>query len=103
MFFSDKNCLLVKISTIKVYSLYKLIKQISLSYIVLSFLQYDHLEFPGVVPRTFFGPLVVAGIAYPIAEVLHYSHVSKFYLQILCKYFVHLFQQVFQQALQASK
>lgn len=28
--------------------------------------QYDHMEFPGAVPRTFIGALVLAGIAEPI-------------------------------------
>ncbi|PRP80942.1 dol-P-Man:Man(7)GlcNAc(2)-PP-Dol alpha-1,6-mannosyltransferase [Planoprotostelium fungivorum] len=32
--------------------------------------KYDHLEFPGVVPRSFIGPLIVTAISYPLHFML---------------------------------
>ncbi|KAK7068328.1 dolichyl-P-Man:Man(7)GlcNAc(2)-PP-dolichol alpha-1,6-mannosyltransferase [Halocaridina rubra] len=43
--------------------------------------QYDHLEFPGVVPRTFVGPILVSVIAYPFAAVIKLLGLSKFLAQ----------------------
>ncbi|OAY81148.1 Dol-P-Man:Man(7)GlcNAc(2)-PP-Dol alpha-1,6-mannosyltransferase, partial [Ananas comosus] len=43
------------------------------------FMLYDHLDFPGVVPRTFIGAFLVSIIASPVVAVIHYLHVPKIY------------------------
>ncbi len=35
---------------------------------------YDHFSFPGAVPRTFIGPVMLAGFAQPIVKLLGFEH-----------------------------
>lgn len=36
--------------------------------------RYDHFDFPGAVPRTFIGPVLLAGISQPIIALVGFQH-----------------------------
>ncbi|KAK9310038.1 hypothetical protein QLX08_000511 [Tetragonisca angustula] len=47
--------------------------------------EYDHHEFPGVVPRSFVGPIVVSGLASPVIAIINYLQLNKFCAQYVVR------------------
>ncbi|VDK18605.1 unnamed protein product [Anisakis simplex] len=42
--------------------------------------QYDHHQFPGVVPRTFTGSIALSAVVYPFAKLMQWYDVPKYWI-----------------------
>ncbi|XP_033358008.1 probable Dol-P-Man:Man(7)GlcNAc(2)-PP-Dol alpha-1,6-mannosyltransferase isoform X1 [Bombus vosnesenskii] len=47
--------------------------------------EYDHHEFPGVVPRSFMGPIIISGLASPLIAIINYLQLNKFFAQYVVR------------------
>ena len=47
---------------------------------------FDHLQFPGVVPRTFLGAIVIGIVSFPFHTILFLAGISGHYQQILVRF-----------------